>query len=227
MDNILLFSKNKDNIKISSEILTPPDFNLGIYSFSGSLDIITRNTRLIIIDICGISTKDVPFYKDFFNKIASFKKPVLVIIDQKQSEIIPSIIEMCDCPVDIVFKQRLVNEIIPRISFILLKFYKLESSGDIISVDGIRLNPEKFELTVDSRPVELTFKEYELLKFLIENKNKVFSRSKLLSMIWGYDFYGGSRTVDVHMRRLRTKLEPYDYILKTVRNVGYMFAPAH
>jgi len=73
----------------------------------------------------------------------------------------------------------------------------------------------------------LTFKEYELLKILLENQNKVCSRNKLLSVIWGYDFYGGSRTVDVHMKRLRSKLDtPYNLMLKTIRNVGYMFSPA-
>jgi DNA-binding response OmpR family regulator len=88
------------------------------------------------------------------------------------------------------------------------------------------LNLDKYELTVNDNEVELTFKEYELLKLLLENPDKVYSRNKLLSIVWGYDFYGGSRTVDVHMRRLRSKLElPYSDMLKTVRNVGYMFSP--
>jgi DNA-binding response OmpR family regulator len=82
-------------------------------------------------------------------------------------------------------------------------------------------------LAVNGLSIELTFKEYELLKILLENQNKVLSRNKLLSVVWGYDFYGGSRTVDVHMRRLRSKLDaPYNLMLKTVRNVGYMFSPA-
>ena len=87
------------------------------------------------------------------------------------------------------------------------------------------INLEKYELTVKGIVVELTFKEFEMLKYLIINVNKVFSRNILLSKIWGYDFYGGNRTVDVHMRRIRSKLpSPYDLMFKTVRNVGYMFS---
>ena len=88
------------------------------------------------------------------------------------------------------------------------------------------LNLDKYELSINGEGIELTYKEYELLKLLLENPNKVFSRNNLLSKVWGYDFYGGSRTVDVHMRRLRSKLvAPYIDMLKTVRNVGYMFSP--
>jgi two-component system alkaline phosphatase synthesis response regulator PhoP len=68
----------------------------------------------------------------------------------------------------------------------------------------------------------LTFKEYELLRFLLSNKGKVFSREALLNKVWGYDYFGGDRTVDVHIRRLRGKLDDSDCI-ETVRNIGYRF----
>ncbi|MCL4386728.1 MAG: winged helix-turn-helix domain-containing protein, partial [Cyanobacteria bacterium] len=84
---------------------------------------------------------------------------------------------------------------------------------------------EKYELSIEGQIIELTFKEFEMLKYLVQNEDKVFSRNILLSKIWGYDFYGGNRTVDVHMRRIRSKLpSPYDQMLKTIRNVGYMFS---
>ena len=68
----------------------------------------------------------------------------------------------------------------------------------------------------------MTFKEYELLKFLVTNKGRVFSREALLNSVWGYDYFGGDRTVDVHIRRLRSKLDESDCI-ETVRNIGYRF----
>ena len=75
-------------------------------------------------------------------------------------------------------------------------------------------------------PVDLTYKEFELLKFLATHPGKVFTREVLLDKVWGYDYYGGTRTVDVHIRRLRAKIEtgPTPYI-ETVRNVGYKFLP--
>ena len=126
---------------------------------------------------------------------------------------------------DIVFDSRIKDELFARISLILAENLKKLPENCLMS-GSLVLNLDKYELTVNNIEIELTFKEYELLKLLLENPDKVYSRNKLLSIIWGYDFYGGSRTVDVHMRRLRSKLElPYSDMLKTVRNVGYMFSP--
>ncbi len=78
---------------------------------------------------------------------------------------------------------------------------------------------------VKGRSLDLTFKEFELLKYLAQHPGRVFSRSQLLQEIWGYDYFGGTRTVDVHIRRLRSKLGPeFESIIDTVRNVGYRFA---
>jgi DNA-binding response OmpR family regulator len=81
-----------------------------------------------------------------------------------------------------------------------------------------------YTVHIAGRPVELTFKEYELLRFLAVNRDRVFSREALLNNVWGYDFYGGARTVDVHIRRLRSKIEEgHLTFIETVRNVGYRF----
>ena len=72
--------------------------------------------------------------------------------------------------------------------------------------------------------LDLTYTEFELLKYLAQHPGRVFSRETLLSDVWGYDYYGGTRTVDVHVRRLRAKLGQYDHYIGTVRNVGYRFA---
>jgi len=78
------------------------------------------------------------------------------------------------------------------------------------------------EVSIGNRLLALTFKEYELLKFLAKNKGKVFTREVLLNEVWGYEYYGGDRTVDVHIRRLRSKLnDPGNNYIQTVRNIGY------
>ena len=86
------------------------------------------------------------------------------------------------------------------------------------------MNVETYQAAIQSRPLDLTYMEYELLKFLVSHPGKVFSRETLLSRVWGYDYFGGARTVDVHVRRLRSKLgEEYAGLIQTVRSVGYSF----
>ena len=86
------------------------------------------------------------------------------------------------------------------------------------------MNIETYQATIDSSPLELTYMEYELLRFLATQPGKVFTRETLLNQVWGYDYYGGGRTVDVHIRRLRAKLgEEHANLISTVRSVGYRF----
>ena len=88
----------------------------------------------------------------------------------------------------------------------------------------LTIDHTSYKVFIGSRPVELTYKEYELLRFLALNEGKVCTRETLLSRVWGYDFYGGARTVDVHIRRLRSKIEDRHHtLIETVRNVGYRF----
>jgi two-component system alkaline phosphatase synthesis response regulator PhoP len=88
----------------------------------------------------------------------------------------------------------------------------------------LRIDIENYKVYVAGNPVDLTYKEYELLRFLATNRDKVFTREALLNRVWGYDFYGGARTVDVHIRRLRSKIEDRTHtFIETVRNVGYRF----
>ena len=86
------------------------------------------------------------------------------------------------------------------------------------------LNFETYQAAIVGRPLDLTYMEYELLKFFVTHPGKVFTREQLLSRVWGYEYYGGARTVDVHVRRLRAKLgEEYANLIQTVRSVGYRF----
>jgi DNA-binding response OmpR family regulator len=96
--------------------------------------------------------------------------------------------------------------------------------GDLVEYGDLVLNLETYQATIARRPLDLTYMEYELLKFLAQNPGKVFTREILLSRVWGYEYYGGARTVDVHIRRLRAKLgEEYAGLIATVRSVGYRF----
>ncbi len=100
--------------------------------------------------------------------------------------------------------------------------FSMVRAGDLV------INPDSFEVSLGGRRLALTFKEYELLRLLATNPGRVYSRETLLSRIWGYDYFGGTRTVDVHVRRLRSKMEDADHtFIETVWKAGYRFRPAH
>lgn len=96
--------------------------------------------------------------------------------------------------------------------------------AELVEQGGLLLNLETYQASIDGQPLDLTYMEYELLKFLAQNPGKVFTREVLLSRVWGYEYFGGARTVDVHVRRLRAKLgEAHANLIQTVRSVGYRF----
>jgi len=98
--------------------------------------------------------------------------------------------------------------------------------GELVRVGSLELNLATYQVSIRGEPVSFTYMEYELLKFLVTHPNRVFSREALLSAVWGYDYYGGARTVDVHVRRVRAKLgQEHAGRIKTVRSVGYRFQP--
>jgi len=95
-------------------------------------------------------------------------------------------------------------------------------SGELV------IDEDSYTAKIKGRSLDLTYKEFELLKYLTQHPGRVFSRSQLLQEIWGYDYFGGTRTVDVHIRRLRSKLGPeFESIIDTVRNVGYRFSASN
>ncbi len=101
------------------------------------------------------------------------------------------------------------------------------SAGAPIRAAGVIIDEASYTAKVHGTPLNLTYKEFELLKYLAAHPGRVFTREQLLHEVWGYDYYGGTRTVDVHVRRLRAKLgTDHEQLIGTVRNVGYRFAPA-
>ena len=122
---------------------------------------------------------------------------------------------------DFVVKPWEANEVTARIKRILRQKENIDSE-DIIRCGDLVIDLAKYEVSLNGELIMLTFREYQLLKFLASNKEKVFTRETLLNKVWGWDYYGGDRTVDVHIRRLRSKIEdPTHTFIETVRNIGY------
>lgn len=98
-----------------------------------------------------------------------------------------------------------------------------QSEPSRVQASGVTIDEQSYSAKLHGRPLDLTYKEFQLLHFLATHPARVFTREQLLSEVWGYDYFGGTRTVDVHVRRLRAKLGDQDQIIGTVRNVGYRF----
>jgi len=115
------------------------------------------------------------------------------------------------------------KRLMARINFLLWKLNKVELKNGL-KLGDLAVDFERYEVRVRGGLVDLTYKEFELLKFLATHPGRVFTREALLDKVWGYDYYGGTRTVDVHIRRLRSKVEVGEArYIETIRNVGYKF----
>ena len=152
---------------------------------------------------------------------APFKEaPLLVLMKEshiRELSMLNGIEDFLVFPVEPIVLQSRIRFILKRLN------HALPGEGGI-RISKLHLDVDKYEVTLNEEPLELTYKEFELLKFLATHPGRVYSRDQLLNQVWGYDFIGGTRTVDVHIRRLRAKLGPkYASLIDTVRNVGYKF----
>lgn len=142
--------------------------------------------------------------------------PVVAVAMKDQLVLMESVVGITDfviAPVDPV-----------ELRLRLTRLVSAEASDDLVRFKDLELNPLTYQALLEGAPMDLTYMEYELLRFLVDNPVRVWSREQLLSRVWGYEYYGGARTVDVHVRRLRAKLgEERASWITTVRSVGYRF----
>jgi DNA-binding response OmpR family regulator len=125
---------------------------------------------------------------------------------------------------DFIVHPAIAEEAVARVRRAIWRTSGVESDSTLRAGE-LLMDLSNYKVFIGGRPIDLTYKEYELLRFLATNRDKVFTREALLNRVWGYDFYGGARTVDVHIRRLRSKIEDGQHhtFIETVRNVGYRF----
>ncbi|HXZ83213.1 MAG TPA: response regulator transcription factor [Acidimicrobiales bacterium] len=149
--------------------------------------------------------------------------PVLLVVAADQLAALDGHRELFD---DFTLTGAMQDEIETRLGHLLWKTGR-GKRHDVIAYGPLALNLETYQAVVAGRSLDLTFMEYELLRFLAAHPGKVFTREVLLSRVWGYEYFGGARTVDVHIRRLRAKLgEENAHLIETVRSVGYRFGKA-
>jgi len=180
-----------------------------------------------IVDCIFVDARrDLPNTKAFTKLITStsVSTPIVVITTEGGLSAINSDWQIADVMLDTAGPA----EVDARIRIVigkdaLAQLAKNPSLKEIRSGEVV-IDEDSYTAKIKGRTLDLTFKEFELLKYLAQHPGRVFSRSQLLQEIWGYDYFGGTRTVDVHIRRLRSKLGPeFESVIDTVRNVGYRF----
>jgi DNA-binding response OmpR family regulator len=147
-------------------------------------------------------------------------EPILLMVGSQQVENLPVREDIFD---DFCLTPFRPAELGARLEHLLRRTGR-GAQPELVEHGPLALNLETYQAAVEGRPLDLTYMEYELLRFLATHPGKVFTREILLSRVWGYEYFGGARTVDVHVRRLRAKLgEEHANLIQTVRSVGYRF----
>ncbi len=222
MQHILILSQDKEYRKALASFLQNSGYV--IYPSDTIEDTVdqfySRKLDLIIVDVASWKEEGIKVYKDLKQGIGTkdFSSIVIASMDLMNE------INFALAFDDFVIKNEDFTEVLLRIKQLLWHQSKLDSNN-IIKIEDLILNMNSYEITVKGKTVYLTYKEYELLKFLLLNRGRVFTRDALLDKVWGYDNYAGTRTIDIHIQRLRTKLGgKSSEFIQTVRNVGYCFA---
>ena len=157
--------------------------------------------------------------KKDLSDIESASKPIPELIVANEEEFKQSIDLIKNPKIEVISSNSNEEEVVARFQSLLG-----DSSSEKIEFSDLIINLKTYEARIENQLLDLTFMEYELLKFFVENQDNVWSREELLEKVWGYDYFGGARTVDVHVRRLRSKLgEKRSDWIKTVHSVGYKF----
>lgn len=173
---------------------------------------------LILLDIMLPEENGLEILRKIRKDSQTSKIPV-IMVTAKDAEY-DKIIGLDNGADDYMTKPFSMLELVSRIKA-LLRRTQTSDSSEILTVGGLSVDPEKHIVTANGKNITLTYKEYQMLLLLMQNKGVVFSRDKLLNKIWGYEFDGENRTVDVHIRTLRTKLGECGKLITTVRGFGY------
>ncbi|MBR6580599.1 MAG: response regulator transcription factor [Ruminococcus sp.] len=176
--------------------------------------------ELLLLDIMLPEEDGISILKKLRSKPETANLPV-ILLTAKGTEF-DKVLGLDSGADDYISKPFGTMELISRIKALLRRVSKpAQTAADTISVGNLKIIQDMHEVYADGKKVSLTLKEYDLLCLLMKKKGRVYTRDELLSLIWGYDFSGESRTVDVHIRTLRSKLGSWGELIETVRGVGY------
>lgn len=177
-----------------------------------------KTPDLVLLDIMLPEEDGLTILRKLRNNRETAKLPI-IMVTAKDAEY-DKIIGLDSGADDYITKPFSMLELISRIKALLRRTTK-NPSNEVITIGSLSINSDKHIVNANGKNINLTYKEYQLLLLLMQNKGIVFSREKLLNKIWGYEFDGENRTVDVHIRTLRTKLGECGNMIETIRGFGY------
>jgi DNA-binding response OmpR family regulator len=184
-------------------------------------DLVALHPELVLVD----ATNDVAAAEESARRLSLAWEiglpPIIVVLDED----VVGRFRLESGADDFVMSSASSAEIAARLTAAAVRA-GLGDERTVLRAGDLTVNPENYQVYVRGRPLDLTYKEFELLKFLAQRPGRVCDRDLLLREVWGYDYFGGTRTVDVHIRRLRAKLGPeHEALIETIRNVGYRLVP--
>ena len=216
---VLFIANSLDNAYKFQQSLSDFDVETAAGS-TAQIDLLTSPEQPLDLLIFEAKESAWPYLEDIEELVKMRNCPLLIIIEDAHIDRLklPTNIQC-----DFIMSDAGHGERKARISHLLGNSVASESSG-IISFGSMTINLAAYQVTVEGEPVDFTYLEYALLSFLVQHANHTFSREALLQNVWKFDYYGGPRTVDVHVRRIRAKLGPdlAEY-LETIRGVGYLW----
>lgn len=214
MANILVVEDQQDLNQIITRFLKNEGFDvINSYTVKEALEKL-KNADLVVLDIMLPDMEGYEVLKE------AGKQNIPTIILTSKSEELDKLKGFELGAEDYVTKPFSMLELIARIKVVLRRNKNFDESIKLLN-GKIEIFPKKFKLIVDGEDVNLTHKEFELLLYLAKNKDLVKSRDEILEKVWGFDFIGETRTVDVHVKQLREKLKGYKFLIKTIWGVGY------
>lgn len=221
MQKLLFFTSDLTwSHKISSTLEDAGYRVLLVSDHDRALDLFfTERPDMLLFDLVSLEEPNVKELKYLRREQGMKELPVLAFIQKEALVNLPLSLGFDD----FVMRDADPQEIRARIQQMFWRIGKVDREHTV-NIGELLLDLDNYEISLKGKPVSLTYREYELLKFFIMNSDRVFTREVLLDRVWGYDNYVGTRTVDIHVQRLRTKLGgAYGDLIQTIRNVGYKF----
>ena len=218
MTRILVVDDEPNIVELAKMYLTREGYHLdGVFNGQEAISHYEKNKYdLIMLDLM---LPDIDGFELCRRIRAKSDVPILMLTARKED--VDKIVGLELGADDYLTKPFNPRELVARIKAILRRYQAGEKKPEILELGRLRIDPARYEVSIDGRPLNLRGKEFALLLVFVQNSGLVLSREKLLELVWGYDYYGETRTVDVHINRLREKLAGSGINIATLRGVGY------
>ena len=218
---LIVGDQNKEALSLKDSLKKDTHFSVVVSARSSvtSSVIVEKEPDLVILNPKSSYLEMIDLYYAIKKEPQLQDLPIILLLDESEmkSADLPSGIQ------EVLYRPLRMQEALARVQILFKRMHKVDQKNLIIR-GKIAIDVAKYEARVADKKIDLTYTEFELLKFLCSNPGTVFTREVLLNKVWGYEYYGGTRTVDVHVRRLRSKIEGRNQVfIETVRNIGYKF----